>query len=92
MWHLSTQEQKAVDEFKRRVISALGPQVLSFTLFGSRARGEGHEESDLDILVLLRQQNRQAHDMVIDLASDLYLESCAKRTRRGRLPFKLCLY
>jgi uncharacterized protein len=30
-----------------------GPRLADLRLFGSRARGEGHEESDLDVLVAI---------------------------------------
>lgn len=71
---LTPQEQKAIDEFKKRVLKTLGQQVVSFLMFGSRARGEGTDDSDLDILVLLKEWKRGDHDRVIDMATDLFLE------------------
>lgn len=71
---LTPQELKAVDEFKKRVVQALGDEVLSFTLFGSRARQEGDEESDVDLLVLLRDETNERRCKVIDAASDILLE------------------
>ena len=74
MTHLSLQEEKALAEFKKRVRKALGDQVVSFTLFGSRARGEGHEESDLDILALLQERTSERRREIIHIASDIFLE------------------
>lgn len=72
--YLTPQEKKAVNKFKKQVLQTLGQEVISFLLFGSRARGEGTEDSDVDILVLLKKWDRQDHDKVIDIASDLFLE------------------
>lgn len=33
--------------------SALGPRVRDIRLFGSYARGEAHEDSDVDVLVVI---------------------------------------
>lgn len=42
--------QKALAELKERVASSY--PVVRFTLFGSAARGEMDEESDVDVLIL----------------------------------------
>ena len=44
--------QKAVDEFVKRALGKYKDKIDSIILFGSIARGEAREESDIDILVV----------------------------------------
>jgi len=46
-------EDRRVGEAVRRVTEALGLPIVSAYLFGSRAEGRAHRESDLDLAVLL---------------------------------------
>lgn len=55
---LSPIEQQALERFKAALQSLLGDNLLALRLFGSRGRGEGTEESDLDVLVLVREKDR----------------------------------
>jgi predicted nucleotidyltransferase len=43
----------ALGEFKRRLAARFGDRVERVTLFGSSARGEQHEDSDVDVLVVI---------------------------------------
>lgn len=70
---LSGQEQKALQDFKKRVLKEFGDQVLHFRLFGSRARGEGNEESDVDILVLMKEAPTKIRGRVFEIAADILL-------------------
>jgi predicted nucleotidyltransferase len=60
--------------FVGAVRQRFGGRVTAVTLFGSRARGEGRDDSDLDILVAVRDLARQDRLAVIDLAADVGLE------------------
>ena len=44
-------------------------------LFGSRARGEGHEDRDLDVLVVVRAANRAVRFRVLDIAAELDVQT-----------------
>jgi len=48
---------------------------VRLVLFGSRARGEGHEESDLDVLVLVRHLTRGERREAIDEAGEVEARS-----------------
>ena len=44
--------RKSVNEFVRRALEKYGDKIDSIILFGSVARGEAKEDSDVDILVI----------------------------------------
>ena len=48
---LGQSERQALLELAAWLRSRFGPRLADLRLFGSRARGEGHEESDVDVLV-----------------------------------------
>jgi predicted nucleotidyltransferase len=60
-----------LDEAVRRIVESLHP--LRIILFGSAARGDAHEDSDLDLLVIMpdgahrRQTAYAAHESLFDL-------------------------
>ena len=71
---LTQQEKMAVKTFKQRVQEEFENQVLLFRLFGSRARGEGDEASDVDILVLMQEAPARVRGQIFAIASDIFLE------------------
>jgi len=86
---LTLSEQHALQRFKTILESLLADNLISLRLFGSRARGEGTEESDLDVLAVQREKNRVlccrivAEALEIDLAYDTNL---APTILRGGIP------
>jgi len=71
---LSPLEVMALEAFVAGVRARFGARVRSLVLFGSRARGEGRDDSDLDVFVLLDTMSRQERNEVLDLAADVGLE------------------
>jgi uncharacterized protein len=63
-------------EFVRRLAEQVDPQLFSVTLFGSRARGDADEESDLDLFVALEANDPDAciKTTARNIACDLTLE------------------
>lgn len=57
--------------FRASLVERFGGRLERVVLFGSRARGAGHEESDLDVLVLVRSLTPAERRDVLDLAYDL---------------------
>lgn len=72
---LSAKEEAVIQTFKERVFQAFPDEVLEVRLFGSRARGEGSESSDVDLAVLVREESGELRRAIYDIAADLYLES-----------------
>jgi len=70
---LAPQERRALEAFKARLRALLGDDLVSLRLFGSRARGEGSEESDLDVLVVLRRRDRVLCRRIVEAALDVDL-------------------
>jgi predicted nucleotidyltransferase len=64
-------------EFARRLAGATAGRRFVVTLFGSRARGEADEESDLDLFVALDDPDPQGsvREAALQVACDLTLES-----------------
>ncbi|MCQ1537964.1 nucleotidyltransferase domain-containing protein [Methanocalculus taiwanensis] len=58
-----------------RARAAYGGAIEEILLFGSVARGDDHQDSDIDILVITQADNREVRSKLIDLAFDLLLET-----------------
>ena len=52
----------------------LGTSLEKLVMFGSRARGDYNEESDIDIAVIVNGLDRNLKKEVIDLVADIELE------------------
>ncbi|MBI4734615.1 MAG: nucleotidyltransferase domain-containing protein [candidate division NC10 bacterium] len=60
--------------FKRGLAALPGVVVQRVILFGSRARGEGNEGSDLDLAVILSEGEGPYWRQIVDVATELNLE------------------
>jgi predicted nucleotidyltransferase len=63
--------QGTIEAFVAGVRARFGGRVARIRLFGSYARGEASEVSDVDCLVLLDRVDREDDRAVTDLAADL---------------------
>src|ERR1051326_3411875 len=70
---LTASEQFALARFKIALQSLLAENLLSLRLFGSRARGEGTAESDLDVLIVLRNKERTLCRRIVEEALEIDL-------------------
>jgi uncharacterized protein len=71
---LSALEQQALRRFRDEVRQAFGERVLDTRLFGSRARGEGRDDSDLDVLVVIAGLSRDERGRVLDIGADISMD------------------
>jgi predicted nucleotidyltransferase len=72
--HLTQNEQAALVAFVARLREQYGDRVAHVVLFGSRARGEGDAESDLDVLVVLDDGDWRFRDAVALVAFEPMVE------------------
>lgn len=68
---LSHEEQSAIRDFSRRLRDRFPGQVIQIRLYGSKARGTSHGESDVDLLVLVRERTSSFEEAVIDIICDV---------------------
>jgi predicted nucleotidyltransferase len=64
---------RALAEYASQLRRRYGEALLDLRLFGSFARGEADEESDVDVAVVLEQVDWRTRCAVIDLATDIGL-------------------
>ena len=64
----------ALARLARAVRERFGDSVIDIRLFGSHARMAAHEESDVDVAVVLNQAGWEIRRDIIDLATDIGLE------------------
>jgi uncharacterized protein len=59
--------------FRAALAEVYGDRIERVVLFGSRARGDAHAESDYDVAVFLRDMTDRAQEMnrLADLATDI---------------------
>jgi predicted nucleotidyltransferase len=62
-------------ELKSRLAVLFGPRLVDLQLFGSYARGEATEESDVDVFVLIRDLTPDEIALVADATTRLSLET-----------------
>ena len=66
--------KKALDLFVERVKEHEGDNLLKIILFGSVARGEANEDSDIDVLVILKECNYEKSREISDISVDVMQE------------------
>ena len=71
---LKTQERKAINAFSRRVKAALGKQVISVLLFGSKARGKSNSDSDIDIYILVKKNTLGVGEKIAEITAAILNE------------------
>ena len=67
--------QEAVNEFVRRVKEKYEDKIDSIILFGSVARGEAKEDSDIDVLIVVKKEDFRLRRVLIGIAFDILLET-----------------
>lgn len=68
---LTEVEKIAIKEFVDALITTFPERVELIRLFGSRARGEGDEGSDLDLLIIMDREDKAMEEKIIQLMSEI---------------------
>ena len=66
--------RKTVEEFVKRTLEQYKDKIDSIILFGSVARGEAREDSDIDILVIWKGNEAEGWRAMTGLAFDVLLD------------------
>jgi predicted nucleotidyltransferase len=61
-------------ELKKSMESFLGDQLVSMVLFGSMARGDYYDESDMDVAVIVHGLTRRLKGQILDEVAKFELE------------------
>lgn len=73
MSSLTSQEDKAVRLFKNNLTEIFSERLISVNLFGSKARGDSHPDSDIDLLVIIDKKTWEDEQKVYSSVTDVFL-------------------
>ena len=65
---MADQDQKIILDLKSQLSNDLKKRVIKFILYGSRARGTGTEDSDLDLVALVDEKTPEIESALDDIA------------------------
>lgn len=71
---LTKNEKKALLEFKTALENKFGPRLIMLQLFGSKARGDFHKYSDLDIIVVVKKLTKDENGWIWEISFNLSSE------------------
>ena len=71
---LKPEENRALMELKDILAYLLGDSLVSLKLFGSRARGDYDEESDIDIAIIIRGLSRKLKNQILTQVAEVELK------------------
>lgn len=67
-------KNKTIKDFSKWLYRELGSDIVSTLLFGSKARGDYRKNSDIDILVVLKNPNEDQINYIYSVVMDLVSE------------------
>jgi predicted nucleotidyltransferase len=70
---LTRLERQALQDFVRYLHETCLAQVQTVALFGSKARGDSHQDSDIDVLVILSVEDRPLRRAILKQAARISL-------------------
>lgn len=66
---------ESLKELRRRLENLLGRDAFKMVLFGSRARGDYDDDSDVDVAILVRGLTREMKRRILDEVAEFELEN-----------------
>lgn len=70
---MNEKDNKIVSELKRRLLEKV--PLLEIRVFGSRARGDADESSDLDVFIELEELDRETKEIIEDIIWEVGYEN-----------------
>ena len=67
-------EEKAVKAFSSSLKALYGSDIKQILLFGSKARGDFHKESDIDLFILVAKSGLALRKKVASLITEIMLD------------------
>ena len=74
---LSPDEQTWFDEYRQALLTRHSAVVVRMVVYGSKARGDAHADSDLDVLIIVRNDSGALKRTLRDIGYDLAATSWA---------------
>jgi len=71
---IETREKQTAEALVENLITKFGEQILVVVLFGSRARGDADDESDMDILIIMSEVDSKTRRQIRFIATEIWLE------------------
>ena len=71
MLTLLPDERTWLDRYREAIRRECPDAVRDLLIYGSKARGDAHEDSDIDMLVIVKRGHDHAKDRLTDIADDL---------------------
>jgi predicted nucleotidyltransferase len=72
---LTEKDRKALEEFKNTLIPKHSSQIDQIILYGSKARGDARKDSDIDVMVVVKdKQPRVVDEAALDAETDLWIK------------------
>jgi len=72
---LNEKEQLALKKFRMTIEEVLAGNPVEVKLFGSKARGDAHKDSNIDVLVIISSGDWRMNDVIYGIATDVLLET-----------------
>ena len=71
---LKHKEAAALQEFKDNILNKFAGKIKTILLYGSKARGDYHKESDIDVMILIDEGDFKVRDQIAGIAYDIFLK------------------
>jgi predicted nucleotidyltransferase len=78
MIYLNSVEKKAVEEFTLNVRHELKENLFDIKLFGSKQTGKFNADSDIDVLIIVRERTVDVINKIADILLDVELKYSSK--------------
>jgi predicted nucleotidyltransferase len=71
---MENHREKQLEQLKKSIENLLAPRAFKMILFGSRARGDYLDESDVDVAIIVRGLTREMKHRILDRVAEVELE------------------